>query len=157
MPSQWVRSGSSRVTSNWPYRAPKFTTVWDNRREFWHIWKVIPRESHGNGNPILMHIYTVQLRSLRTQHRRLLLFYEFHDLPGLLSFILLFNMAWCSPFGWLFTASWSGSLLFHDCCGRHRIQPVDSIVLQLRTESSDRLRTWADGLAGFHNVVHINA
>ena len=27
MPSQRVRSGSSGVTSNWPYRAPKFTSV----------------------------------------------------------------------------------------------------------------------------------
>ena len=33
-------------------------------------------------------------------------------------------------------------LLFRECCSHHRIQPVDSIVLQLRVESLDRLQTW---------------
>ena len=46
-------------------------------------------------------------------------------------------------------------LLFRECCSRHRIQPVDSIVLQLRVESLDRLQTWlADRRTGVHNMVH---
>ena len=46
-------------------------------------------------------------------------------------------------------------LLFRECCSPHRIQPVDSIVLQLRVESLDRLQTWlADRRTGVHNMVH---